>query len=50
MPFTTTASASSATLTAGGTSSFTVGGTLTVAGTEAAGAYTGTYTATATYN
>jgi hypothetical protein len=50
IPFTTTASAASATLTAGGTSSFTVGGTLTVAGTEAAGAYTGTYSATVTYN
>ena len=50
MAFTTTASASSDTLSAGGTAAFTVGGTLTVAGTEAAGAYTGTYTATVTYN
>ncbi|WP_295529812.1 DUF4402 domain-containing protein [Novosphingobium sp. Chol11] len=50
MPFTTTASAASDTLSAGGTASFTVGGTLTVAGTEAAGAYTGTFTATVTYN
>ena len=50
LAFTTTPSAATATLTAGGTSSFTVGGTLTVSGTAAAGAYTGTYTATVTYN
>ena len=48
MPFTTASSTTSATLT-GGAASFTVGGTLTVAGTEGAGAYTGTYSATATY-
>ena len=50
LAFTTTASAASATLSAGGTSSFTVGGTLTVSGTAPAGAYTGTYSATVTYN
>jgi len=50
LAFTTTASAASATLTAGGTSSFTVGGTLTVSATAPAGAYTGTYSATVTYN
>jgi len=48
--FTTTASASSSTLSGTGTGSFTVGGTLTLAGTEAAGAYTGSYSATVTYN
>lgn len=50
LAFTTSASAATATLTAGGTSSFTVGGTLTVSGTAPAGAYTGTYSATVTYN
>ncbi|MFM9934577.1 MAG: DUF4402 domain-containing protein [Novosphingobium sp.] len=50
LAFTTAPSAATATLTAGGTSSFTVGGTLTVSGTAAAGAYTGTYSATVTYN
>ena len=50
LAFTTTASAASGTLTAGGTASFTVGGTLTVPGTAPAGAYTGTYSATVTYN
>ena len=50
LAFTTTPSATTATLTAGGTSSFTVGGTLTVSGTAAAGSYSGTYTATVTYN
>lgn len=49
IPFTTSASAASGTLTAG-TASFTVGGTLTLAGTEPAGAYAGTYSATVTYN
>ena len=33
-----------------GTASFTVGGTLTVTGTAPAGSYTGTYSATVTYN
>jgi Domain of unknown function (DUF4402) len=50
MAFTTTPSAASSTLSGTGTGSFTVGGTLTVAGTEAAGAYTGSYDATVTYN
>lgn len=49
IPFTTSASAASGTLT-GGSASFTVGGTLTLAGTEPAGAYAGTYSATVTYN
>ena len=48
--FTTAASAASGTLSAGGTASFTVGGELTLAGTEPAGAYTGSYSATVTYN
>ena len=48
MAFTTAASSTSGTLAAGA-ASFTVGGTLTVAGTETAGSYTGTYTATVTY-
>ncbi|MBX9885891.1 MAG: DUF4402 domain-containing protein [Novosphingobium sp.] len=47
--FTTSASAATGTLT-GGTAAFSVGGQLTLAGTEAAGAYTGTYSATVTYN
>ncbi|MDF8334620.1 DUF4402 domain-containing protein [Novosphingobium cyanobacteriorum] len=50
MPFTTTPSAATATLSSGGTASFTVGGTLTVASTVTAGSYTGSYTATVTYN
>ena len=49
MSFTTAAASTSGTLSAGGAGSFTVGGTLTVAGTEVAGAYTGTYSATVTY-
>jgi hypothetical protein len=48
--FTTAASAATGTLSAGGTASFSVGGELTLAGTEAAGAYAGTYSATVTYN
>ena len=48
--FTTAASAIAGTTDAAGTASFSVGGTLTLAGTEAAGAYTGTYNATVTYN
>ena len=49
MAFTTTPSAATGTLVAGA-ASFTVGGTLTVVGTETAGAYVGSYTATVTYN
>ena len=49
MSFTTSAAATSGTLSAAGAATFAVGGTLTVVGTEAAGAYTGTYTATVTY-
>jgi len=48
--FTTSASASSSTLSGTGTGSFTVGGSMTLAGTESAGAYTGSYSATVTYN
>ncbi len=48
--FTTSASAATGTLSAGGTAGFSVGGQLTLAGTEAAGAYAGTYSATVTYN
>ncbi|KUR71581.1 hypothetical protein AQZ52_08135 [Novosphingobium fuchskuhlense] len=47
--FTTAPSASNATLS-GGAGSFTVGGTLTLTGTEVAGSYTGSYPATVTYN
>ncbi|WP_292931260.1 DUF4402 domain-containing protein [Novosphingobium sp. PASSN1] len=47
--FTTAPSAATGTLT-GGAASFSVGGVLTLAGTEAAGAYTGSYSATVTYN
>lgn len=50
IPFTTSASANAGTLGATGNASFTVGGTLSVAGTEGAGAYTGSYNATVTYN
>lgn len=49
MAFTTTAAASG-TLNASGTTSFRVGGTLTVASNQAAGSYTGSYNATVTYN
>ena len=49
MSFTTTPSAVSGTLT-GGSATFTVGGTLTVLGSEPAGAYSGSYNATVTYN
>ena len=48
MPFTVSA-ANSASLTAGGTFALAVGGTLTVGSGQAAGAYTGTYTVTVTY-
>lgn len=50
MAFTTTPSAIAGTMTIAGISAFTVGGTLTVAGTEGPGAYTGSYSATVTYN
>ena len=50
LSFTTTPSAAAGTLSAGGAASFTVGGTLTVTGTAPTGAYSGTYTATVTYN
>ncbi len=49
MGFTTVPSVASGTLT-GGVATFSVGGTLTVLGTEPAGAYTGSYSATVTYN
>ena len=50
MSFTTSASAASGTLDAGGAASFTVGGTLTVADSQPAGSYSGSYDATVTYN
>ncbi len=50
LAFTTTPSAGTASLSATGTGSFTVGGTLTVTGTAPTGAYSGTYTATVSYN
>lgn len=50
LAFTTTPSAATAALSTTGTGSFTVGGTLTVPATAVAGAYTGTYSATVTYN
>lgn len=49
MSFTTSAPASS-TLSATGSDSFSVGGTLSVGANQAAGVYTGTYSATVTYN
>jgi hypothetical protein len=49
MPFVTTDNAPTS-LSAAGTGSFSVGGTLTVGNTQTPGDYTGTYTATATYN
>ena len=49
MNFTTSASKTSGTLT-GGADSFTVGGTLTVSPSQATGSYSGSYTATVTYN
>jgi hypothetical protein len=45
-----TASAASGTLDGTGNAAFTVGGTLTVGGTESAGTYTGSYDATVEYN
>lgn len=50
MAFTTTASATGDTLDASGKGAFTVGGRLTVVGTEAADSYTGSYNATVAYN
>lgn len=50
IPFTTSASAATGTLNASGAATFTVGGTLTLAGTETAGSYVGSYDATVTYN
>jgi hydroxyethylthiazole kinase-like sugar kinase family protein len=49
MTFITAASSGSGTTSTTGTYSFTVGGTLTVTGTETPGSYTGTYNATVTY-
>jgi hypothetical protein len=49
MTFTTTAAASGM-LDGTGNASFSVGGTLTVGGTESAGTYTGSYDATVEYN
>ncbi len=50
MAFTTAPSASTLLLSTAGAASFTVGGTLTVSGTAPTGSYTGSYTATVTYN
>jgi len=50
MDFTTEASATTGTLDQSGNATFTVGGVLTVAGTESAGDYDGEYDATVTYN
>lgn len=50
LAFTTTPSAGTASLSSTGTASFTVGGTLTVTGTAPTGSYTGSYSATVTYN
>jgi hypothetical protein len=44
-----TLSNATATLSAGGTTNFTVGGTLTVGASQAAGVYTGTYTVNVNY-
>lgn len=48
--FTTAPSVATATTSAAGAASFTVGGTLTLVGTETPGSYTGNYNATVTYN
>jgi hypothetical protein len=48
--FTTAPSAASGTTSATGTAAFSVGGTLTVIGTEGAGAYSGSYNATVAYD
>ncbi|MFA6220478.1 MAG: DUF4402 domain-containing protein [Erythrobacter sp.] len=52
MPFSTSydSTAGSGTLSAAGTASFTVGGVLTVGAAQASGTYTGSYSATVTYN
>ena len=50
MAFTTTPSAAAGTLSATGVGAFSVGGTLTVVGTEAAGTYSGSYNAFVAYN
>jgi hypothetical protein len=52
MAFTTTyaSGAGSGTLSVGGTANFTVGGDLTVGAAQASGTYTGSYSATVTYN
>jgi hypothetical protein len=50
MTFTTTPSTGRDTIDAGGNYSFTVGGKLTVAGTETPGTYAGSYTATVAYD
>ncbi len=50
MAFVTVPSLASTTLSPTGTATFTVGGTLTVTGSETAGAYHGTYDATVAYN
>ncbi|MDR3437869.1 DUF4402 domain-containing protein [Telmatospirillum sp.] len=50
MPFTTSPSSTSGSTSTTGTFRFTVGGKLTVAGGEAGGHYTGSYTATVAYN
>ncbi len=49
MSFTTVPSSASLTSSSSGTANFTVGGTLTVTGTETPGSYTGTYNATVQY-
>ena len=50
MEFTTEASDTTGTLDGSGDATFTVGGVLTVAGSESEGDYTGSYDATVTYN
>lgn len=50
IPFTTTPSSATGTLSGTGSATFTVGGTLSLSGAEPAGVYTGTYDATVTYN
>ena len=50
MSFTTEASGTTGTLDNTGATTFTVGGELTVAGSESEGEYTGSYDATVTYN
>ena len=50
MSFTTEASGTTGTLDASGETTFSVGGVLTVAGTEGVGQYDGEYDATVTYN